>query len=419
MQKHRSMKKNNYSFLLLAESVITIGYALILNVSLLYFLESTNYGLYAIGLTATAVAGLTAIGIQTLVPEYLAGSENIEDKIWQGIKLQGILVSIYSILIVLIPQSLINIVFNKIDVTKSLILFAGLYFYAQSIDDAIHVFLRTTSRARLSLILTGGSKLVILAVCIYFSIKLKDGSRLFEILAVVFFLATAIKIMFLIYPLRKKNSLMPTMTKDLISGYSSMWLGNVSNALFNGVMRLIIGESQGVRVIGMLAIASQIGSAFSSLTGALTLSRVMQGWKMSLTFFELNKNLRRMFILSTILAIICFVVTVAILRFYYLEGSEIINTRNSVSVVISISLAFSFSVLVLPFYQACQFYGKAKYIAQYNFILALLGSVALYILEYVITASSGALAIFTIVSLASAVLIIRTFMTIMPVQIRH
>jgi O-antigen/teichoic acid export membrane protein len=392
---------------LILEAGLNVSFAIVINITLLLILNTENYGMYALGITASSVASLTSVGIQSLVPEYHSGQGKSEDKIFIGLQLQALLVLFYVTILFLIPSSIFVGLTENIGISKLILIASAIYFYSQSADDAIHVLLRISERENLSLQISVTSKLLLLIFAILSSIFFKDGIMVFHVVTFSYFSISLIKILFII--LLKSNFILINYSniKELLHNFFSMWLGNLSNAIFNGIMRIVIGDNFGVKIIGLMTIASQLGSAFAALTSSITLKRVQKASihsKTSQEFFATFKTAR---IYSTFAFAFCASTTTVILSYFlYFRSGENFSLASLISVIIPLSVVYSVSVLSVPYYQACQFYGKVKYVSYSNFILAFFGLGLVLLLTYKFNVTILSNLLFMAVGILSAAFII-------------
>ena len=194
---------------------------------------------------------------------------------------------------------------------------------------------------------------------------------------------------------------------SLFIHFSSVWIGNISNTIFNGVMRIFIGDTYGTKVIGIITIASQIGTAFSVLTGSITLNIVLQAWKNSRTTQELKILFSAAKRRSIALSLICFIVTIFVISFiFYFKDGENYSIYSLFYLIFPISLVYSLSVFNSPYYQICQFYGRVRYISLANFIFGSAGLAAMGLLVYVAEMPAVSNLIFLLVAVMSTIFIV-------------
>lgn len=392
---------------LVFEAGLNLSYALFINIILLFILTTESYSFYALGITAAAIASLTSVGVQTLVPEYYAQDHIPEQKIWFGIQFQLFLVIFYILLFIVIPNNILNGIFENIVITKKLIICSSLYFFSQCTDDAIHILLRISQRASLSLKISILCKITFFSTAVCSAIYTADGYTVFFILTILMNLTTALKFIFIIIPRVEIKFISFKAFPSLLNHFSSVWLGNVSNTIFNGVMRIVIGDTYGTKIIGIMTIASQIGTAFSVLTSSLTLNIVLESWKNSVTNQDLKIKFSAAKKRSIFLSLICFIVTLSAISFiFYFKDDENFSIYNLFYLIMPLSVAYSVSVFNCPYYQICQFYGRVRYISLANFIFGLGGLGAMVLLVYVAEIPSVSNLILMLVAVMSTIFIV-------------
>lgn len=392
---------------LIFEAGLNISFAIILNITLLIILNTDSYGMYALGITASSVASLTSVGVQSLVPEYYNSEGNPLKKIFLGLQLQAVLVIFYVIIVASVPSSMFQSLSESIGFSKTILIASAVYFYSQSADDAIHVLLRISTRETLSLKISIVSKSLFFMSAIFAAIFFRDGVDVFYVLTFTYFCNSIIKIIFIIVNKSSMVFLKVSNIVNLFDNFFSMWLGNLSNTIFNGIMRIVIGDTYGVKIIGLMTIASQIGSAFAALTSAITLKPVQKASMNSKASDEFFKTFSSASLYSVFSSALCAGTTTVLLSYFlYFRSGENFSIASLTFIIIPLSIVYSASVLSVPYYQACQFYGKVKYVSYSNFVIAMSGLGLVLVLTYKFNSNVLLNLIFMAVGVLSAFFII-------------
>lgn len=398
------MPLNRTSYLAI-EAGINLLSALALHAIVFSLLGTEEYSNYAVGLTIGAVASISALGIPILMPEWIARRDSRGTLLANAFLTQFIASAFFAAATAIIYALFPGIFGSGLGVTGALIIAAGVYVFAQQVDEGAHVYFRVTGREFHSLIASLLTKALILLTALGVGLATGSGMAVYKAAATILLLASVAKAISVVV-LENSGGRVTFVMREVIACYREVWLGNVSNMLFNGIIRLVIGENVGKLALAMLVLAYQVSIAASSMVGAFSLRLVMAAVDNynGAGVESVRKAKVIAFSASVFSSTATFIVSV---HMFYDSNFAGLSTADILTLIAPLSTVFALSVLTIPYYQICQFRGVVRRIALINFFNAVLGTAAVLVIDYLGEARSFAALILLGIGAASAIMTIR------------
>jgi hypothetical protein len=389
------------------ESIINISFSVILHATVLILLGSSGYGNFAVGLTIVAILSASALGTSILLPNWISLHLDTERRLRDAILLQ-IMIGLTGALLFSLGYTVAREFFwSAIGVTIQLIFAAAVLFVSQQVDESLQMYWRLTGNEYRALKYSFSGKIFILLVLSLTVTVTHSGALIFNI----FGLSASMVALFKLKMFSKTTGLailqLPRDSITLLNAHMSVWMGNVSNMIFNGVMRMLLGQQLGKDILAMLTLASQAGAAANNFMYALSLKSIIKRTdksyqdKTDLLLFNKNVSSARFIFGASV------VLTALILwwSFFY-KKSIAIDGKTAFHILIPIVLSLNLSVLSVPHFQLCQKHGKIGDISIFNFKLSIIGIMFVFAFIHLIKIDAILLWIYFGVCLSSAVYII-------------
>jgi hypothetical protein len=372
---------------IIVETSLLLLSSFLFNLSLPFTLGGQEFGNYAIGLTSVAISSIGSLGIPAIIPTIVLNDLKPERQILTSLIYQY-LVSIFVFAVYFLIFKLLIAKYISTSVfTTRVFAASSLYFLGQTTDETIHGYLRNTGRQSASMKTNAVSKIVIVGYVLIAPIWIRNGTILFETVAYLIAVISFVKaIIFILAPhpwAIKSRLILP---RILIKSIFSMWIGNTSNAIYSGIMRILLSSALGITSLGIIALSSQIATSFAMIASSLSFNAVFN------PFADDDKTRKQALInsdnKSMLLAAASIAATlVAVGYIYFIRDRNIITVNELFIVLVPVSIGFSATVASVTCYQICQVSGAFRKINYINLIMSLIGLAASYLMVHVLGVS--------------------------------
>lgn len=360
--------KLNPTHHLAIESVAVTFSSLVTHALIILLLGLNGYSDFALGLTVSAFFSFINLSTSMLLPYWIVKYDDAPKKIIDALNFQifiGILVSSIS-LIIFFTLSL--------NLSSLTILSAIFLLISQQIDEALHVYWRLTNHEYLSLKYTLISKILIITLITLVSSITHSGYYTFIIMSLSISLISIVKLTIFLRTTSISIIFLPKEYKKLVSNHLHLWMGNLSNSIFNGAIRIVLGEHLGKSILGMLTLATQVGTSLNGLTYSLT-QRII--------FNEINTNKKAVNISIAIFILSTLIILSILSTIFLLEEDAKHGIEWLLIIAIPISLSVSIPILTIPYFQKVQKTNHIGKIYIFNFWLSITGLLLIFIGIYI------------------------------------
>lgn len=400
-----SEKKFPYIF---AESCIVLFYSASLNLLMPFVLGPSNFTGYALGLVTVAMYSFLSLGVPVLVPTIFRLNNNPEGVIIASMKAQVAILAIFIIVYLCSGINLLKIFLPGVERARLLMLSGCIMFAGQSIDDTMHVYLRMMGEQRRSLIINTIGKIATFGGFLLFLKFSRNGEYIFCTISVVTLMISVVKV-FTHLPLRLiiSNKGLSSSLNLLKINYFSLWVGGVSNTIYNGIMRLWLGKFIGIEILPLITISAQLSGAFASLSSALTFNLVNRRERPGGRIAPCAKQYKKAILMATFLFLICFIATIVVLLCLYRNNPLMLSGGVApIAAYAVVALGHSANVLSTPRFQMSQLLGYVNNISVINMVLAVIGLATFWAMANYAQNNFLLLAVYASVSILSSLIIV-------------
>jgi O-antigen/teichoic acid export membrane protein len=407
------MRLINKSAILFVDSFVNLFYSLAVHFLLLFILRPSDYALFTIGLTLTSIYSVLSLGIPQLAPSLFMLRTEWSKKLKILIFEQFKLVFALSAFAFLILMASLYYGFNLQYNYSYFIIASSLLFLSIQFDEIVHIYFRCSENEGTSLLYSCASKIIILSSTIISSLLINSGLLVFLVYSTVYFVVTLCKLSKVVNYFEDIRDLISPIRFSELYLQKDLWLGNVSDMLFNGISRLVVGAAYGEIYVAVLSLSNQMGSASSRLIAAVTLRQNIRKIGANQCVAD-GLHCFNLFKLSVVIFIVT-AITIFLVNFYFfcIKTVAIPLDNKFWLTLIPISLTYALFSFSSTYYQICQLTGTINFIAISNFRITLVGSVLMYSL-YLLNLNSLVAIVNFLVVITSVIVIYNKATSLVP-----
>jgi O-antigen/teichoic acid export membrane protein len=356
--------------ILTLETIANIGFAVLINVILISRLGLVEYGKYSVNIALTILLSATNLGATQLIPNWIMKKE-IDGKIFNLIIAQILITLFFGIAILYVTYNIAPM--SKTSVLSKQTFYIIFNCIALYVDDIIHTRWRIGKFATLSAVISVIVKIIII---IYTALIIpKSGEEAFRLITTLIVIFSMVKIIALTITDNKSSRPRLSKIQQVVRDSYAVWLSNLSNSLFNGMGRVILGNAYGPIILGHLTLVSQITGAVQAIISSFVISKIKEEYEKS-TRMALNayKKIKK----QTLITFLLLFFSNFIFGIYHLNNLQSVNLTfyseiYILGIVLAITIITSMPMSVVPEFVIAQFEGKQSSIAKANLLFATAG----------------------------------------------